>query len=300
MAGPIELPPTVIYGSSDSSETYAYDSSWDASFQSVPPYVRQILEIPLIASATTLNGEAVWDAVADGDSVTALNEVCKGISNQTYDIVKRQLAMHCYGAFSLGNAGLYSLAADQNATLKDYYGQFLTSGVDWTAAWGTHGVDFVGTPLMPVAAIGYWLFGGGIDRYVHIGSLDLQVVSTDFTPITDILNDASKGAGIYQLQASPFSYNTFSRAPLDLPAAGMIGRISGSLTGTLTITADGQYSFSGSFTLNPDRYDADLSNRSWAQEALTTFLRQLGDTFGHADYTINFLDAQKVEFTGSR
>ena len=58
--------------------------------------------------------------------------------------------------------------------------------------------------------------------------------------------------------------------------------------------------FDGSYTLNPDRYDADHSNRTYMQEKLTVFLRFLGDRFGHNDYQIVIEGSQKISFSGRK
>lgn len=304
---PVELPPTYVYPDDATPVTYGLDTGWNDEVAGTPDYIRAIFAIQTAAEKMTLNGTAVWAAVSASNPIMVLDEVCKGLSGQDLITVRTQLAMHCYAAFTMAQnpeaigVGPYKMEAERNNTLATFYGQFLTvNSINWTDSFQAHAVDFYGTPMMPVVAIGYWLFGGGQDRNVHIGSLNLTMVATDFTPITGILNNAANGAGTYQLQSAPFSYNTFNKAPLDLPAAGMIGRVSGNLSGVLNISADGGYSFSGSYTLNSDLYNADMSNRSWLQESLTTFLSSLGDAFGHTDYKINFLDSQSVEFTGNR
>ncbi|WP_143514210.1 lipid II-degrading bacteriocin [Pseudomonas syringae] len=99
---------------------------------------------------------------------------------------------------------------------------------------------------------------------------------------------------------SPFSYNTFSKAPINLPVAGVFGRVNGNIIGDLVIHADNTYTFTGHYTLNKDIYDADKSNRSYWQETLTTFLHDLGNTFGHVDYTINIIGTQPVVFSGRK
>lgn len=301
---PIELPSTVVYGY-PSAPTFSLDQGWDDQIQSLPPYVREIEMIPIAAANMTLNGQAVWAAVNTNNPLTVLDEVSKGLSGQSAHDVRNQLAMHCYAASTLPQTapeqgyGPYRFTSEQSDSIRFFYGKFLSEGVNYLNSFQSHPVDFYGTPLMPVAAIGYWLYGGGQDRYVHIGSLNLNMVASSFDPIMAVLRDVTKGPGTYSFNSEPFSYNTFNQI-VDLAPAGMVGRVSGNLTGSLTISDDGKFSFSGSYTLNPDLYDADLSNRTWYQEALTSFLRQLGETFGHTDYYINFLGSQPVELNGSR
>ncbi|HGM5580774.1 TPA: lipid II-degrading bacteriocin [Pseudomonas putida] len=301
----IELADTVVYGGNVT--TMGLDFGWTNEFNNLPPYVREIEMIPLAAENMCLNGAELWSAVERNDSLATLDAACKGLSAQSSLVLNQQMQIHCYSAFALnGEApgqgwspdGLFG---DKVISVRMGYGKFLaSSSTQWSQAFNRHEIDFYGTPLMPIAAIGYWLFGNGITRNVRIGSLNLQMVATDFTPITDLLALQSTGPGTYRLNAENFSYNAFSKAPLDIPAAGMIGRVSGKLTGDLTVFADGTYNFSGSYTLNPDVYDAGQSNRTWGQEALTTFLRALGDKFGHADYEIHFIGSQDVQFNGTR
>lgn len=127
----------------------------------------------------------------------------------------------------------------------------------------------------------------------------LAIEARDFDPINQILGDAENQAGTYQLSDASFSYNTF-KSLSDLPVALTVGRVSGKINGNLTINFDGSFSFSGYYNLNDDKFDADPSNRPWLQEALTTFLAQLGETFGHTDYTIHFQGDQPVSFEGMR
>lgn len=156
--------------------------------------------------------------------------------------------------------------------------------------------DFYGTALMPIAGIYYWLFGGGATRYVNIGALGLSMVPSDFKPVMDAV--AANGPGTYTIN-EPFQYNSF-RFMLNLHAAGLLGRVSGNVSGTVSVGADGNWAFDGSYTLNPDRYDADHSNRTYMQEKLTDFLRFLGDRFGSNDYQIVIEGSQKINFSGRK
>ncbi|WP_232439404.1 hypothetical protein [Burkholderia ubonensis] len=60
------------------------------------------------------------------------------------------------------------------------------------------------------------------------------------------------------------------------------------------------YRFVGSYTLNPDRFDADRSNRPFLQEWMTTRLREIGSVFGHTDYQIYFTGEKEISFSGRR
>jgi hypothetical protein len=257
--------------------------------------------------ALTLNGPAVWDASYTSDSLAVMNAVFAGLSGQTASAVLDQFKLHVaahifmltdYAQASTANA--YYVGDNSGRATEYFYGiADNASKLAISNPLPTHSVDFYGTPLMPIAAIGYWLYGSGADRYVHIESLNLQMVVSDFSPITEVLNSATTTAGSYAINKA-FTYNVFSKTPINLPAAGMLGRVSGNVQGTLAVAADGTYSFTGQYTLNDDLYDAGTSNRTPTQEALTTFLRALGDTFGHTDYTIKIMGAKSITFSGSK
>lgn len=301
---PIELPVTVVYAYPGPQTTYSTDDGWDNQLSLLPQYVREIEAIPIAAPALTLNGEAVWAAASAADAHKMMVEIAKGLSNQPIHTVRTQLGIHAYANYIWGEngpaVGKFGQALDGSLDLQLGYGQFLSANsINFGEIFESHTVDFYGIPTMPFAALGYWIFGGGVPRYADVRSLNLAITVADLNPIKQILNDSANQAGTYQIAAAPFSYNSFNNVS-DLPVALTVGRVSGNLTGALTINADGSYSFSGSYTLNDDKFDADPSNRPWLQEALTTFLMQMGETFGHADYVIHFKGAQPVSFTGVR
>ena len=299
-----ELATSVVYGYTDAPVTYALDSGWDSLFTSLPAYVREIEAIPYAAPGLTLNGEAVWAAAAAGDAHGVMNEICKGLSGQSPNMVRNQLGMHVYANYVWGTygvpAGDFGTPLDGSTQLQMDYGQFLSSD-NWynSSLFAQHTRDFYGIVTMPFAAMGYWIYGNGLPRYADVRSLNLAIEARDFGPINEILSNPEKQAGTYTLSEAPFSYNTFKNAS-DLPVALTVGRVSGKVTGDLTINADGSYSFSGYYSLNDDKFDADPSNRPWVQEALTTFLMEMGETFGHTDYTIHFQGDQPVSFNGVR
>jgi hypothetical protein len=158
---------------------------------------------------------------------------------------------------------------------------------------------FYGNPLMPIAAIYYWVAGGGVPRSIDIRSLNLRMGLGDFKPIKDVLSNSNYSVGTYQV-SSFFSTNLFTHAPTDLWAAGTLGRIGGDINGVLTINADNTYVFNGSYTLHPDKFDANRDRRPFVQERLTDFLRSIGNLLGSKDYTINFSGAEQVTLSGHR
>lgn len=92
---------------------------------------------------------------------------------------------------------------------------------------------------------------------------------------------------------------TFDHLTNNMHAAGLIGRIAGTLTGTPTITG-GTYVFDGNYGLNPGTYDANPLNRPHYQEALTSLLQAISDAVGTTNYQINFTGRDTVHFQGSR
>lgn len=132
---------------------------------------------------------------------------------------------------------------------------------------------------------------------MNIGSLNLQMVTRDIPPVRDAV--AANGPGTYPIN-SPFTYNTFGPGYLTSFAGLLLGRVSGNVSGVLTIAANGTYVFTGSYTLNPDVFDADPSHRPPVQEALTTILRSIGDQIGHVDFTTVVLGSQPLILKGSK
>ncbi|MBB1617024.1 hypothetical protein A9978_31705 [Pseudomonas sp. UMC65] len=271
----------------------------------VPSDMNMIQESFVRFAQMVQNGDRVYGAMFTNNSLSVMSECFRGLSMQPLETVKSQMAMHCTAALRTmqfykrlpGTLGPYFAGAGNGSIAMMGYSTF--TSVDNGVLERSNGVDFYGDPLMPMQAIGYWLFGKGVTRNVRIESLNLQMVATDFKPIVNILSNPDKGAGAYRIK-EPFSYNVFDKAPIDLPAAGMLGRISGEVEGTLELRPNGTYSFNGVYRLNPDLYDAGSSNRTPAQEGLTTFLRRLGETFGHTDYSINIVGEKTVSFSGGR
>ncbi|WP_242201959.1 MULTISPECIES: lipid II-degrading bacteriocin [unclassified Pseudomonas] len=305
-----ELPATVIYAYPPEGSPYSYGVG-----VVVNPFMDDMLIAQNMfqnASEALYNGSGIWGAFETRSTLKVMEECFKGLSGKTYAEVEQQFRYHCEGGLAFFSS--FATVPPENKYL--YVGNGAYGSADWmtqnqygyqmagllvpplSVPYRAEPVDFYGTMMMPLAAIGYWIFGGGQPRNVHIGSLNLQMLPRDFQPIATLLNDPGN-VGSFEVGA-PFSYNIFDKAPLDVPAAGMLGRVSGNVKGTLDIQPDGTYVFNGSYSLNSDFYDADKSNRTWAQEALTTFLKGLGDTFGHDDYYINVLGEQSVQYSGKR
>ncbi|WP_260434469.1 lipid II-degrading bacteriocin [Burkholderia sp. Bp9090] len=159
--------------------------------------------------------------------------------------------------------------------------------------------DFYGNPLMFIEAVNHWIHGNGVQRSINIESLNLKMNVRDFGEISRAIENQGYGPGIYPID-SGFSTNIFNHGTQDLWSATVLGRISGRVHGTLELLADNTYRFNGYYTLNPDRFDADPSNRPFLQEAATTFLAKLGSVLGHTDYQIIFTGEKNISFSGQR
>ncbi|MFL6666845.1 MAG: hypothetical protein ACJ8J3_06755 [Burkholderia ambifaria] len=105
--------------------------------------------------------------------------------------------------------------------------------------------------------------------------MNLRMSASDFKLIQDSIDNPGYGPGTYSIDG-PFSTNIFNHGAHDFWSATTVGRVSGHVRGTLTMQQDNTYRFVGSYTLNPDKFDADSSNRPFLQEWMTTVLREIG------------------------
>ncbi|WP_193100647.1 lipid II-degrading bacteriocin [Burkholderia sp. Z1] len=251
-----------------------------------------------------VNGKKILDAIERGDSTGALVEFATGLQHATEAAVRSQAAV--YGLITLWLAdrgytnqpGATEYAFTNVGSMSTLFGTFSTWYFSHLPSRPATEFKFYGTPFMSIAAIYYWMFGDGSQRTMNIASLNLKMSLDDFDPIKRAVENPAYGPGTYPFDAE-FSTNLFNHATKDLWAAGVIGRVGGRVTGTLEVSATGDYVFNGSFTLNPDRYKAYDSNRTITQEALTKFLGLLG-TFGHKDYDILFTGGQNIQFSGKK
>ncbi|WP_277965031.1 pesticin C-terminus-like muramidase [Pseudomonas sp. RIT-To-2] len=294
----VTLPAEIVYAYGDASSGFNPNASVDMSQPSGPPpfhpnemFIEQHIVRQLFA-----NGVNVFTQTAKGLMKETMQAIFSGFNSLTTDQVKDQLQKHAdanrliIAFFKSSNASnlLYDETGTEVAYGHVFYG---TTHVDTTI----HD-DFYGDVLMPVGGITYWLFGGGQDRYVNIASLNLQMGANDFSPVNDIILSAQPGT--YTVNA-PFNYENFNYKPY-VYAAGLLGQVSGTVSGTVTIAADGSYSFSGSYTLNPDNYNANHASRPYMPKEQTDFIASLGDIYGHTDYRIVIEGSQSVTFTGNK
>ena len=254
-------------------------------------------------TSSIANGHNVMNMAMTGDNINTLDAFFKGLSGRNAAYLEVQIRL--LGTFTpwLMQGG-YKGLADANP-----YGFTLAQAVHVPQLVGvyvqyprtilpTSIPDFYGSVFMPIAAIYYWVKGGGKTRYVNIESLGLRMGPADLPIITNFVKNRAHGPGSYPISGKT-SYNVFNHAS-DIAAAGVFGRISLNVQGTVTIHPDHTWSFAGKYSINPDRYDADVSRRTFTQEALTTFLRGIGDTLGHTDYMIEVRGEAPLNGSGRR
>jgi len=250
-----------------------------------------------LGTGAVANGAGVFNASMGLDSyagLRCLEAFCKGVSGRPGQYLKNQLTLvkgfHSYMAWYAELAGVSkdgftredSLVTD-GAKIAGLFGDyFYRKNTGWTFDSGDF--DWHAGPLMPIAALAHWVDGNGQNVKLSLKGLGLSLRASNIQGNFNAEIQKSRAPGTYEIDM-PFSYNTFNEG---LWVGGTVGRVNGQIRGTLTVYEDHTYTFDGKYSLNPDFYNADLSNRTWAQEALTDFLRWIGETFGHTDYFIEF------------
>lgn len=298
----ITLPPITVYGSPPKGDVF-YGTTLAPSTAPMPPRGAPPFNVDRIGPQVIANGENVCRAAQGGDPIAAMDEFFKGLSGRSATYVWSQI--RCLGSFTqwLANGGYrqlvgasaFGLVAAQAPSITTLFGLYFSQN-------GSRPISefkFYGNPLMPIAAIYHWIGGNGVDKIIDIPSLNLSMGLNDFRPIQDIVNNPAMGPGVYAINAS-FDTNLFNHGTKDVWAAGVIGRVSGQVVGTLNMDSAGTYAFNGSYSLSPDVFNADRSSRPFPQEKMTDFLRGIGDLFGHTDYRIIFSGSGPLSFSGKR
>jgi len=243
------------------------------------------------------NGAAVFNASFGADSkasLRCLEEFCKGISGRPAAYALSQLSLvkqfHSYMAWYAQYAGvseagftLQDTQVENGAKIAGLFGDyFYRKNTGWTFDSGKF--DWHVGPLMPIAALAHWVDGNGQNVKISLNALGLTLQPSQIKGGFYEEIRKYRPAGSFPINMR-FSYNTFNQGQY---IGGTIGRVQGEITGTLTVKADGTFTFDGSYTLLPDYYNADAGDRTWYQESLTTFLNWIGETFGQTDYWIEF------------
>lgn len=302
----VALPTITIYANPPKGDPY-WGLGGNSNGPVMPPPGAPPGNIGTIGMETVANGEKFFAAANEKDPISVVDAFFQGLSGRSAAYVYTQLRyvglftqwMAAGGYQQVVGANQFGLTPAQAANTSTIFGLYATQQKQLLPI---EDFRFYGGPLMPFAGIYYWIEGRGAPRSMDVRSMNLDMEITDFKPITDIISNREMGPGTYQISAH-FSTNLFNHMPFDFWAAGLLGRVGGTINGTLVMhgsEALTPYSFNGEFTLDPDIYDADPSNRPFYQEALTDFLRAIGNLFGHTDYQIKFPGSQPVSFNGVR
>lgn len=257
-----------------------------------------------LAHAEVANAAAAFAAAASGNALATLDAVLCGLQHRPDPYVLNQIRFLCDFtrwcaagcAPRAEHLGAHAMTRTSAGLLETLIGLFAAERRSVPLA-PTY--DFYGSPVMPFAAIHYWIAGDGRTRRVHIDALNLHLTAERLAPISQRLHDASLGPGVHRIDA-PFTYDLFRHGLRDIWAAGTLGRGSGRVRGELTLTADGHYRFLGHYMMDRDRYDANPGTRPWIKEGLTAVLRGLGERFGHTDYDIEVVGEKALDLSGRR
>lgn len=301
----IQLPPVTVYAFKENPP----DPYWGYG-DSASPYMPEgplpPVDLPGAAYSACVNGPALFAKAQEGNPSALLEELCKQVSNRNAALAINQFKV--WGQYTdylsqqWGNEGLPpSRGMTMAQTTAAEYLSSIAGNYVYRANTGafdinTMGTEWVGSVFLPIKAIWHWVNGNGAQVNMPVSALDLDIKPSAIQgDMSSFLKQPMQyGANLFQ---RPFSYNTFANAS-DLWAAGTVGRVSGTMIGLIWVNDDGSYIFDASFYLNPDVFDAGKSNRPWPQEALTDFLKWIGDTWGHTDYTIKFNGSDRLYFEG--
>jgi hypothetical protein len=275
-----------------------------------------IPEIPLLSAGITaplfqignlwlVNGAKILAAAVAGNPLQVLIAFAEGLIQAREGAIRSQAMI--YGTFTswLANGGYQVVKGTGPDGLTESNLGNITKlfGIYGAKYWSkgfylpTSEFKFYGSPFTTLSGIYYWLFGNGATTTMNVNAMNLKMEINDFDPIFRIVNNPGMGPGTYNIDAE-FSFNLFNHSG-NIWTALVNGRVSGHVTGTLVLNRDDSYAFNGEWTLNPDRYKAYQSNRTFTQEILTAFLTRLG-SLGHTDYDIVFTGSKDVHLTGQR
>ncbi|MCO8614085.1 lipid II-degrading bacteriocin [Burkholderia multivorans] len=273
---------------------------WAPGMEAVRGGIWQIGQFRLV------NGRKIFQAAAAKNPLELLRQFAYGIELASNNVIRAQIAT--YGLFtqwlanngwqSIVGANQYELSNMQIGGLSTAFGIFSNYYFSHLPAPPISDFKFYATPFFPLAAYDYWLRGDGSPRSVDLRSLHLKIGAAEIGPIRNIIINDGMGPGIYPIDAV-FSTNLLSDHEYIVGSA--LGRVSGHVTGQLTLSADGFFRFNGEYTLNPDKFDFDASkSRPPVQEALTTLIRVIGSFTGYHDYMIYFTGSQPLNVEGTR
>lgn len=133
--------------------------------------------------------------------------------------------------------------------------------------------ELTGGSLTPMAALSYYLFGNGEERFIKIENIGLNIKPFDIPPIMTIINSGQ--TGVFQINER---FNRDTSIDGIIPGS-YLGNITLKTEGVLTIQYNGVWNYNGVIKAFNDVYDANPSNhRGPVGENATTILRIMQGT----------------------
>lgn len=148
-----------------------------------------------------------------------------------------------------------------------------------------------GNVTTPIVALAHYLWGNGEERSVPLNNIGLKLEPAKLPPVINIVN--AGGTGSFTVNER-FNYSTVQDSVF---TGAYLGNISLHTTGTLTISANGTWNYSGVVRAYKDVYDANPStHRGSLGEMSTTILRYLNGK----PYEISIPGEIRVSGSGKR
>ncbi|RQV32100.1 lipid II-degrading bacteriocin [Burkholderia cenocepacia] len=253
-----------------------------------------------------VNGKKILEAAAAGRSRDVLYEFGYGMELASKQVVQAQISTYALftswiadmGWQGITGATQYGLSDTTFSGLTTAFGLFSDYYFSYLPAPPIESFKFYATPFFTLSAYYNWIRGNGEPKSVDLKSLRLGIGVQQISPIRDIIVNDAMGPGTYRIDAQ-FSTNLLSNQELIVGSA--LGRVSGHIQGELFLGSDDSFYFRGEYTLNPDKFDFDASrSRPSIQEALTTFVRKIGEFTDHKDFMIYFTGSQPLNVNGTR
>lgn len=152
-------------------------------------------------------------------------------------------------------------------------------------------VEFSGSSLTPVAALGHFMYGKGTEASTNINSLGLKLNSASIPMLDNAISSAPEGSTVVSLDKVP--YNTAN----DSWMTGLwLGNITLKIEGTITKSADGSVTFHGEARAYHDTYDANPGSwRSAFGESATDVLSKIQEYLKAQPYPIAIKGSYPIE-----
>ncbi|HEG1754197.1 lipid II-degrading bacteriocin [Enterobacter kobei] len=151
--------------------------------------------------------------------------------------------------------------------------------------------EMSGQAPTPVVAFGHYLWGDGAERSVKLSNLGLKISPKEIPAIANIIN--SSVVGTFPISAN-FTRNTATDSAI---TGAYLGNITLATQGTLTVAANGSWSYNGVVRAYNDKYDFNPStHRGAIAEALT----RLAALYPGKTYSIAIPGQINIQGSGKR